>query len=125
MACAAEDVQLCYRTCGPGSSGWKTEECVAGFYAEGDCAFPADGDYSCYKIPDVIDAAVCPTETPQATMACDVPECTLCNLDNQYLDSGGAVKTGYCVCNPPNADGERVWTCASDTAWPCPAGNGC
>ena len=125
VACTEEDPQLCYRTCGPGSVGWKTETCVAGSYAEGDCAFPVDGDYSCYAIPDAIDADTCPAEAPQATETCDVPECTLCNLGGEYLDSGGNVKMGYCVCNPPNADGTRSWTCASDTAWPCPLGNGC
>ncbi len=125
VACTEEDPQLCWRTCGPGSVGWKSETCVAGSYAEGDCQFPADGDYSCYAIPDAIDAEVCPTEVPQATKECDVPECTLCNLGGEYLDSGGNVKMGYCVCNPPNADGARSWTCASDTAWPCPLGNGC
>jgi hypothetical protein len=125
VACTDQDPQLCWRTCGPGSVGWKSETCVAGSYAEGDCQFPVDGDYSCYAIPDAIDAEVCPSDVPQATEACDVPECTLCNLGGEYLDSGGSVKMGYCVCNPPNADGARSWTCASDTAWPCPLGNGC
>jgi hypothetical protein len=72
-----------------------------------------------------IDTAVCPDTVPQATMACDVPECTLCNLAGNYADSSGAAKVGYCVCGEPNGDGERSWTCASDTAWPCPGGSGC
>ena len=42
-----------------------------------------------------------------------------------YSDSGGAAKVGYCVCQVANADGKRTWSCASDTAWPCPLGAGC
>jgi hypothetical protein len=38
--CTAEDPQLCYRPCGPDQVGWKTETCLAGVYAEGDCTFP-------------------------------------------------------------------------------------
>jgi hypothetical protein len=63
-------------------------------------------------------------------MSCDVPPCTLCNslqgaVGGQYLDSSGAGKVGWCVCNPPNANGQRTWSCAADTAWPCPLGAGC
>jgi len=46
-------------------------------------------------------------------------------MGGQYLDSSGAVKIGYCVCTQPNAAGVRTWSCASDTAWPCPLANGC
>ena len=42
-----------------------------------------------------------------------------------YLDSGGAAKSGYCVCQPPDPSGTRRWSCASDTSWPCPGGSGC
>jgi hypothetical protein len=125
VACTDADVQLCYRTCGPTSVGWKPETCTSGVYAEGDCAFPADGDYSCFAIPDAIDTAVCPAEAPQSGEDCDVPECTLCNLDGNYFDSSGSSKTGYCVCQPPNMDGARHWSCASSTAWPCPFNQGC
>src|SRR5690606_32524104 len=124
-ACTDEDPQLCWRSCGPGSVGWKTEECVSGAYVEGDCQFPLDGDYSCYAIPDEIDTTVCPDELPQSTVECDVPECTLCNYNGEYLDSGDNLKMGFCVCNPPDGEGVRDWTCASETAWPCPLGNGC
>ncbi len=126
VACTDDDPALCWRTCGPTSVGWKSEECQAGVYAEGDCLFPDDGTtYECFKIADPV-SADCPTdETPQATMDCDVPTCTPCNLDNQYLDSSGNAKVGYCVCQEPNSEGTRTWTCASATAWPCPAGAGC
>jgi hypothetical protein len=123
--CTPSDVELCYRPCGPTSVGWKPETCTSGVYAEGDCTFPVEGDYSCFKIPDTIDAAVCPTTTPQSGMDCTVPECTLCNLDGMYFDSTGSSKTGYCVCQAPNDMGARHWSCASDTAWPCPINNGC
>lgn len=124
VACTADDVQLCWRACGPQSSGWKSETCTGGAYAEGDCMFPAEGDYACYAIDDPQDAA-CPAEEPQASQLCDVPTCSTCNFNGQYKDSGGAVKQGYCVCQEPNGSGERKWSCGSATAWPCPLGNGC
>ena len=34
-----------------------------------------------------------------------------------YSDSGGAAKVGYCTCQLPNANGNRTWSCASDTAF--------
>ncbi len=125
-ACTAEDPECCWRSCGPQSIGWKTETCLAGFYEEGDCQFPADADYSCFAIPDEIDAEACPRDAPpQATGDCDVAECILCNLDDTYLDSKGSAKVGFCVCQPPNSDGKRTWSCGSSTAWPCPLGQGC
>jgi hypothetical protein len=125
-ACTEADPQCCWRSCGPQSIGWKTEQCVAGVYAEGDCQFPPAGDYSCYAIPDAIDATVCPQDAPpKSGDACTVPECTLCNLDDTYFDSGGSSKTGYCVCQAPNAEGTRTWSCGSTSAWPCPLGQGC
>jgi hypothetical protein len=125
--CIDTDPQLCYKTCGPASIGFKSETCTAGVYVEqSGCSFLTDMDYSCYKIPAAIDATICPTTTPQASTECTVPKCTLCNLNGNYLDSGGASKTGYCVCPEPSATtGVSKWTCASATAWPCPAGKGC
>ncbi|MBN2577326.1 MAG: hypothetical protein JXP73_22375 [Deltaproteobacteria bacterium] len=127
--CTEADPQFCYRTCGPQSIGFKSETCTAGVYVEqSGCSFPADRDYSCYKIPDpwVVDPS-CPTDAaPKATTECTVAPCTLCNLDGQYFDSKGNVKTGYCVCPEPSATtGVSKWSCASTTAWPCPAGQGC
>jgi hypothetical protein len=124
--CTAADPQLCYKTCGPQSIGFKSETCTAGVYVEqSGCSFPSDGDYSCYKIPATVDAA-CPATTPQASQVCTVNTCVLCNVDGNYLDSSGAPKVGYCVCPPPSAvTGVAKWSCASSTAWPCPAGQGC
>jgi hypothetical protein len=126
VACAPEDPQLCYRPCGPNQSGWKSEDCTAGVYTEGDCVFPMDGDYSCYKIPDPIDEGACGvTSPPKATGECGAPSCTVCNFEGFYLDSGNDAKEGYCICREPGPDGVRRWTCASATAWPCPLNRGC
>ena len=124
-ACTAADPQLCYKTCGPNSVGFKSETCTAGVYAEqSGCSFPSGVDYSCYKIPDAVDAS-CPTTTPQASQPCSVAACTLCNVGGSYLDSTGATKAGYCVCPAAGASGTSKWSCASTTAWPCPNGQGC
>jgi hypothetical protein len=124
--CTAADPQLCYRPCGPNQSGWKEEKCVAAVYTEGDCRFPLDGDFSCYRIPDAIDKGVCGVaEPPSATAPCEAPACTVCNFDGFYSDSAGDAKEGFCVCRDPDDLGVRRWTCASTTAWPCPVSSGC
>jgi hypothetical protein len=124
-ACTATDPQLCYKTCGPQSVGFKSETCTGGAYAEqSGCTFPDGADYSCYKIPGAIDAS-CPTTAPKAGDACTVATCTLCNVGGGYLDSSGNPKTGYCVCPAPGAGGVSKWSCASATSWPCPSGSGC
>jgi hypothetical protein len=121
--CTAADPQLCYKTCGPESKGFKSETCAAGAYVEQPgCSFPV-GDYSCYKIPTTTNAT-CPTVAPQASTACAVAACVVCGGATGYLDSSGAAKTGYCVC-PASTTGTAKWSCASATAWPCPAGTGC
>jgi hypothetical protein len=123
--CTASDSQLCYKTCGPLSIGFKSETCVGGLYVEqSGCSFVADQDYACYKIPAPV-SATCPTTVPQASLACTVAECTPCNVGGMYLDSGGASKEGFCVCPMAGSSGSRKWSCASSTAWPCPAGKGC
>lgn len=123
-ACGASDPQTCYKTCGPLSVGFKSETCTSGAYVEQTgCTFP-DADYACYKIPATVDAS-CPKDPPQATMPCDVAPCTVCNAGGNYLDSSGASKTGYCVCPMAGDSGSRKWSCASNTAWPCPSGRGC
>ena len=135
--CIDTDPQLCYKTCGPNSIGFKSEICTAGVYVEqSGCSFLPNVDYSCYKIPTTIDPS-CPTTVPQASTVCagavdggsstsSVATCTLCNVNGGYLDSSGAAKTGYCVCPAPSATtGTAKWSCASSTAWPCPAGQGC
>lgn len=123
-ACTAADPQLCYKTCGPESIGFKSETCMGSAYVEqSGCTFPADGDYSCFKIPATQDPS-CPSTIPQSSTPCTVAPCTLCNVNGQYLDSSGNSKTGYCVC-PMSSGGTSKWSCASTTSWPCPAGNGC
>lgn len=123
--CVAADPQLCYKTCGPKSVGFKSETCSGGTYLEqSGCSFPAGIDYSCYKIPSVIDPS-CPTTAPQASQPCSVADCVPCNVNGGYSDSKGSAKTGYCVCPTTSAGTPGKWTCASTTAWPCPAGQGC
>jgi len=123
--CTASDTQLCYKTCGPLSIGFKSETCVGGLYVEqSGCSFPAEQDYACYKVPAAV-SSTCPATVPQASQACTVAECTLCNVGGMYLDSSGASKEGFCVCPPGGSSGSRKWSCASSTAWPCPAGKGC
>ena len=123
--CTASDPQLCYKACGPKSIGFKSETCSGGTYQEQTgCSFPTGVDYSCYTIPSVIDPS-CPTTVPQANTPCSVADCVLCNVNNGYNDSSGAAKTGYCVCPTTTAGTPGKWTCASTTAWPCPAGQGC
>jgi hypothetical protein len=120
-------IQLCYKTCGPDNLGAKSETCVNGVYAEmSGCSFDPTRDFSCYRIPTTANA-ICPAGTPQPSQPCDVPPCTLCN-SMQGLPggaTGGPGLIGYCVCSPPDAAGVRTWSCANDTAWPCPAGMGC
>jgi hypothetical protein len=124
-ACTATDSQLCYKTCGPQSIGFKSETCTGGIYAEqSGCSFETSMDYSCYKIPASV-SATCPATAPQASQPCTVAPCTPCNVAGNYLDSSGAAKAGYCVCPAPGASGASKWSCASATAWPCPAGQGC
>ena len=131
-ACLPSDPQVCYRTCGPEKTGVRANTCEAnGVYSEASvCAFDPSKDYSCYAIPSVANT-VCPAGVvPQGSNPCDVDHCVLCNSTGGlpgggYSDSGGAAKIGYCVCQAPNANGNRTWSCASDTAWPCPAGSGC
>jgi hypothetical protein len=132
--CAATDVQCCYKTCGPETKGVKSELCqTSGTYSEmSGCAFDATKDYSCYKIPAAADPECPAGMTPQATKDCGtVAMCHACNSTQGmpgggYLDSGGSAKTGFCVCQAPNAQGARVWSCATDNgSWPCPGNSGC
>ena len=130
-ACTPADTQLCYKQCGPVNIGFKSETCGAAGYDEGDCAFPASGNYSCFKIPTA-DSSTCPADPPKhndpcTLAACTVPctgtACEMCGLKAGYLDSKGNPKTGYCVCIA-GANGNK-WSCSSATAWPCPGGQGC
>ena len=123
--CTSADPQLCYKTCGPLSIGFKSETCTGGLYVEqSGCSFPDNMDYACYKIPTPVSAA-CPAAVPQASQTCDVAECTPCNAGGLYADSSGAQKEGYCVCPKASSAGTRKWSCASSTAWPCPMNKGC
>ena len=97
---------MCYKTCGPVKSGVKLETCTtAGTYSEmSGCTFNPANDFACYKIPTAANTACPAGVTPQGSMDCGtVPECTSCNslqgiVGGQYLDSTGAPKVGWCVC---------------------------
>ena len=128
-ACTDADPQLCYKTCGPQSSGFKSETCSGGAYAEqSGCTFPDTLDATCFKLPATQDAS-CPATPPQASSECTVAACTPCNggggPTGTYLDSKGASKIGYCVCPAPGASGTSKWSCGSTDAWPCPGAKGC
>jgi hypothetical protein len=108
----------CYKPCGPSSSGYKLETCTNAVYVEGDCQYLTEGhDYSCYKTTPAPPA--CPTGT-QASAACTMGTCMPCGgVGNDYLDSTGMAKTGYCVCQG-NAAAPK-WSCGSisSNSWPC------
>jgi hypothetical protein len=129
--CAPTDLQFCYKPCGPERQGGQALMCSNGLYYQAAfCAFDPNKDYSCYAIPKTADAACPAGVAPMAAQPCNVPHCTLCNSlqgvsGGYFYDSAGAAKNGYCVCQPPNANGTRTWSCASDVMWPCPTGVGC
>jgi len=131
-ACAPTDIQFCYKTCGPEKSGIKSETCqTSGTYSEmSGCMFNPAADYSCYKLPATADP-MCTGITPKASDPCTIDMCHACNslggvAGGHYMDSGGADKTGFCVCQAPNSSGARVWSCGSDNgSWPCPGNTGC
>jgi len=129
--CAATDIQLCFKSCGPDKTGVKSETCsAAGVYEEMDgCRFDPNGDYSCYKIETVANTR-CPMGTPTASQTCNTATCTACNNNRgaqggQYFDASGTPQVGYCVCEPANSAGMRVWSCAPEMQWPCPDSSGC
>jgi hypothetical protein len=117
------------KTCGPEKSGVKPETCSGTAYTEGDCAFNPTGTFACYAVPTTADPS-CPTTPPMASSPCSIPDCVVCGgpsaavpAGTGYLDSGSNMKTGYCVCQASATN--PTWSCASNTAWPCPNGSGC
>jgi hypothetical protein len=131
IACTATDTQLCTKTCGPEKQGTKTETCSGGSYVEGsNCSFPPANNYMCYALPATADPG-CPTDptmAPEASQPCTIPDCVVCGgtaaaQTTGYKDSTGAAKVGYCVCQSGAAS--PTWSCASNTAWPCPGNTGC
>ena len=127
-ATAGTPTALCYKTCGPEKQGVKSETCPAGggTYAEmTGCSFDPSKDFSCYKVPATVadQNAMCPATAIMAGSACSIADCIVCGLSAGYMDSTGAAKTGYCVCQAGATS--PTWSCASSTAWPCPNGMGC
>jgi hypothetical protein len=121
LCVTATDVQ-CANTCGPNKSGYKNCNCYSDVWDCPRCEY-VPGDYSCYRLPDPLEA--CPTTEsdgevllPMVGTACTRPACTPCGSSSltSYRDSGGALKVGYCVCGTG-----QTWTCASTTEWPLSA----
>jgi hypothetical protein len=115
----ATDVQ-CANTCGPNRSGYKNCNCYSDVWDCPRCEY-VPGDYSCYRLPDPIEA--CPpapendagSTLPQVGTPCTRAACSPCGSATliSYLDSAGAPKPGFCVCGTG-----QTWTCASTTEWP-------
>ena len=114
----ATDVQ-CANTCGPAKSGYKNCNCYSDAWDCPRCEY-VPGDYSCYRLPDPLEA--CPmdvteagTSLPQVGGPCTRAACSPCGSKTllAYLDSAMAPKVGYCVCGT-----DQKWTCASTTEWP-------
>jgi hypothetical protein len=135
--CGPTDPQLCHKPCGPEGRGTKSVTCTAAVYAETPiCTFDLSSDYSCYRVPTAAENTSCPAVAPgeyvqpRQSSACTVDRCLVCNSfgglpTGEYVDDRGAIKSGYCVCTPPDSTGSRTWTCAGDQDWPCPSGAGC
>ncbi len=123
VSCTSQDQQVCFKTCGPVSSGFKSETCTGGVYAEQpDCTFDSNCNFGCFKIPTVADAT-CPTTAITSGTPCTVSPCVVCggNTNPGYISSGSQ-KAGYCVCPAETLK----WSCATaGIAWPCPGNTGC
>jgi hypothetical protein len=135
--CTDADQQVCDKTCGPGNSGYKTETCTGGVYAESsNCKFPTNCWYACFKVPTA-DAPGCPATPPQRNQPCNLAICNLpcaetqttpcemCGVAAGYLDSTGAAKVGYCICVAASGGGGEFACGVIPGTWPCPLGRGC
>ena len=132
-ACTPTDQQFCYKTCGPEKTGVKTETCTtAGTYAEmSGCSFePSQGflllqdpDRGQHGVPGGRDAPGLDGLRRPALRALQQPR----RRRRRQLPRLGRRAQGRLVHLPgaERGTGLRTWTCASDTAWPCPLGAGC
>jgi hypothetical protein len=118
LCSTATDVQ-CANTCGPNKVGYKNCDCFSDAWDCPRCEY-LPGDYSCYRLPDPLEA--CPMDDvdgsatlPQVGQPCTRPACTPCGSAtlNSYMDSAGSLKAGFCVCGT-----QHTWTCASNKDWP-------
>ena len=131
ISCVGDDQQVCYKTCGPVASGYKSETCSGGIYVEqSDCSFDPECDFSCFKLPATAPAE-CPTTAPTHGTACSIPDCTVCGgtatvQTTGYFDSKHSAKIGFCVCVAGSDPSTKKWSCATGgTIWPCPGHKGC
>lgn len=143
VPCTPDDVQQCFKKCGPINTGYKLESCEGAAYSESSiCNFWPQGDFSCFRIPEPSEVSPdCPVgevNAPRHNDPCTLPPCVVCGGSTREQTSGyrdssqGLLKVGYCVCRPAeyNAAGvvtsAQKWACATmGTAWPCPNGFGC
>jgi hypothetical protein len=118
LCSTATDVQ-CANGCGPNKSGYKNCDCFSDAWDCPRCEY-VPGDYSCYRLPDPVEA--CPMDEvdgsatlPQVGTTCTRAACSPCGSAtlNSYMDSAGQLKAGFCVCG----NGQK-WTCASTKEWP-------
>lgn len=114
----------CSRTCGPARMGTENCECMAASSCSqssqanclrcSPCSFDPAKSYSCYALPQPTPS--CPRNggVIQSGYPCPFAACQPCATN--YLDSSGAMKEGYCVCDHPSCK----WSCATREDWPKP-----
>jgi len=105
----------------PKSVGFKSKPARAEPTRSSQVLFPRESDYSCYKIPSVVDPS-CPLPWPQASQPCSVAIACPATSMVATGDSKGAAKTGYCVCPTTSAGTPGKWTCAKHNRLAVPGG---
>jgi hypothetical protein len=119
-ACATGTDVDCTLVCGPGKLGSKTCTCTADSWKCPLCSFPADKDYTCYRLPATMSA--CDPSTLVTDGAdCTAPACSPCgsSTSKSFIDVTGTTRLGYCVC------ADNRWSCTMVRDWPCPGNPGC
>ena len=125
--CTPATDTACSNTCGPSKTGFKNCTCNAAVTPPvwdcPKCEFPANGDYSCYKLPTPeVKCPADPTDTSLMLITsngtCTATACMPCGSAtlSSYRDSATTVKIGYCVCVAGTAGSK--WSCASTSEWP-------
>jgi hypothetical protein len=119
-SCATGTDVDCSAVCGPSRIGQRTCTCASDAWKCLTCDFPANADYSCYKLPASIPACD-PTTPPTLGATCSTATCSPCGSASgkAFVDATGATRSGYCVC-----DNNR-WACSLTKDWPCPGNSGC
>jgi len=123
--CTSPTRKLCYKTCGPINVGSSRRPAPVA-YLEGECVFPAGVNYGCFQVPgaiqrrarlrprSIISRALC-RSVPCRAAACGAKCAECCRLSGLERRRQGRLLRLY-----RGATGGGKWSCASDTAWPCP-----